>query len=108
MLDQVAVEEIVTEVSRSDETNCATIANIAQDDVIGSIQQVQVLDDVNTVVTNLSDPVNWPVTRNSKTIDHIIATGSVQIHIDNYPKNDMGRHFFKFPFHKKLANNETV
>ncbi|KAG5862923.1 hypothetical protein JTB14_019737 [Gonioctena quinquepunctata] len=97
------VEEIVDKVSQS----CDTITNAAQDDSIGDVQQIQILDDVSTVVPNISDPATWPVTRNSKIIDHIITSGPVQTHIDNYPKNDTGRHFSNSHFTKKLANNET-
>ncbi|KAG5866188.1 hypothetical protein JTB14_000005 [Gonioctena quinquepunctata] len=66
------VEEIVDKVSQSEVTSCDTITNAAQDDSIGDVQQIQILDDVSTVVLNISDPATWPVTRNSKIIDHII------------------------------------
>ena len=72
------------------------------------MQQIKILDDVSTVAPNISDPVDWPLTRNSKIIDHIITNGQVQIHIDIYLKNDTGRHFSNSNFTKKLANNETI
>ncbi|XP_065650961.1 zinc finger MYM-type protein 5-like [Hydra vulgaris] len=56
----------------------------------------------------MSDPAIWPLIRNSKVIDHIISNCQVQTHIDNYPKNDTGRHFYNYHFTKKLANNETI
>lgn len=101
--DQLAVEEIVDEVSRSEETSCVTITDAAQDDTIGNVQQIQILDDVSSLVPNISDPATWPLTRNSKIIDHIITNGPVQTHIDNYPKNNTGRHFSNSHFTKKLA-----
>lgn len=106
--DQLAVEEIVDEVSRSEETSCVTITDAAQDDTIGDVQQIQILDDISSLAPNISDPATWPLTRNSKVIDHIITNGPVQTHIDNYPKNDTGRHFSNSHFTKKLANNEII
>ncbi|KAG5885299.1 hypothetical protein JTB14_002856 [Gonioctena quinquepunctata] len=50
------VKEIVDKVSQSEVTSCDTITNAAQDDSIGDVQQIQILDDVSTVVPNISDP----------------------------------------------------
>ena len=102
------VEEIVDKVSQSEMISCGTITNASPDDPIGDVQPIQILDDVSTVVANISDPATWPVTRNGKIINHIITSGPVQTHIDNYPKNDTGRHFSNFHFTKNLANNETI
>ncbi|KAL4710182.1 hypothetical protein ACJJTC_006479 [Scirpophaga incertulas] len=102
------VAEIVDNVSQSEIRSCGTITNAAQDDFIGDVQQIQILEDVSTVVPNISDPATWPATRNSKIIDHIITSGPVQAHIDNYPKSDTGRHFSNSHFTKKLAKNETM
>ncbi|KAG5899725.1 hypothetical protein JTB14_030113 [Gonioctena quinquepunctata] len=53
------VEEIVDKVSQSEVTSCDTITNAAQDDSIGDVQQIQILDDVSTVVPNISDPATF-------------------------------------------------
>ncbi|XP_026482013.1 zinc finger MYM-type protein 5-like [Ctenocephalides felis] len=102
------VEEIVDKVSQSEMISCGTITNAAPDDTIGDLQPIQILDDVSTVVANITDPATWLVTRNGKIIDHIITSGPVQNQIDNYPKNDTGRHFSNSHFTKILANNETI
>ena len=54
--DQIAVEDTVAEVSRSEETSCATITDATQDDSIGDLQQIQILDNVSSVVPNIWDP----------------------------------------------------
>lgn len=69
--DQIAAEDIAVEVSRSEETSYATITNAAQDDSIGDVQK-QILDEISTVVPNISDPATWPLNRNNKIIDKII------------------------------------
>ncbi|CAD0206693.1 unnamed protein product [Chrysodeixis includens] len=105
--DGIATQEIVDEKSRSEGASCATITDAAQESVI-DVQQIHVLDDVDTVVPNIADPATWPPIRNSKIIDYIINTGPLQTHCDDYPKNDTGRHFSNSHFIKKLANSETI
>ena len=102
-VDQIAVEDIVDEVYRSEETSCATIARSTHGDSIGDVEQIQILGDVNTVVPNISDPANWPLTRNSKIIDRIITSGRAQTHIDNYQRMIQGD-ISLILIYKKLAN----
>ncbi|XP_065642765.1 zinc finger MYM-type protein 5-like [Hydra vulgaris] len=110
-VDQIVIEDIVDEASRSDEINSAKTTISTCD---GDVQQtslaicIQIPDDLSTVFMNISDPAIWPLIRNSKVIDHIISNCQVQTHIDIYPKNDTGRHFSNCYFTKKLANNETI
>lgn len=81
------------EVSQTVKTSCVTISNAIQDDSVGDVKQTHIPNDtVNTAVPNISDPANLPHTGNIKIINHKITTDPMQTHIDNYPKNDTGRH----------------
>ena len=55
---QIAVEDIVDEVYRSEEASCATITKSTHDDSIGDVQKIQILDDISTIIPNISDPAN--------------------------------------------------
>ncbi|CAG9796527.1 unnamed protein product [Diatraea saccharalis] len=72
--DGIATQEIVDEKSRSEGASSATITDADQDKSVIDVQQIHVLDDVDTVVPNIADPATWPLIRNSKIIDHIIKT----------------------------------
>ncbi|GBP25800.1 hypothetical protein EVAR_94819_1 [Eumeta japonica] len=78
---EYCVEEIVDKDSQSEVTNRDIITNAVHDNSIRDVQQIQILDDVSTAVPNISDPAIWPVTQNSKIIDHIITSGLVQTYV---------------------------
>ena len=42
---------------------------------------------------NVSDLATWPIVLNMSIIDHIIISGSSQVHLSVFPKDEKGRHF---------------
>ena len=110
MINQVTMDKVS---QNCEETSCVTVSGFAQNDATDDVQFQDLVTyeesfDVSTVMTNISDPAIWPPIRNNKIIDHIITSGPVQIHIDNNPRIDTGRHFSNCYYSKKLANNETI
>lgn len=55
----IAAQDFVDEKSRSEGASCATITDAAQDESVIDVQQIHVLDDVDTVVPNIADNLSY-------------------------------------------------
>ncbi|XP_047106444.1 zinc finger MYM-type protein 5-like [Schistocerca piceifrons] len=57
---------------------------------------------------NDSDVGTWPKVLNARDIDRIIICGPSPVCLNNFPKDENGRHFSSTHYARKLSNEETI